>query len=449
VIITRMAIPRRTVLRGLGTTLALPLLESMVPALAALAKTDAKVARRFSVMYVAHGYAPGYWIPKNDGPSYDLTLPLQPLAGFKDRMLLLSGVDNAAALQRPGDPRGGHGRMAPAFMCGVHAKPTQGADFQAGVSVDQIAAQHLGKDTQLPSLQLSLEPVDFSGSCDSGYSCVYTNTLCWRGPTMPLPMEDNPRAVFERLFGDSGTTDGKLRARRLREKRSILDSVLDKAQALGESTSPADRHLFDEYLQSIRDVEKRLETAEAQSSRELPVVAQPASVPSTFPDYAKLMLDLQVLAYQADLTRVSTFMLAKELSGRTYPEIGVSEGHHALSHHGDQEDKLASLSKVNAHHTSMLAYFLERMKAIPDGDGTLLDHSVVLYGSGHGDPNKHDPINVPLIVVGGDLIKGGRHVRFDHQHVANVHLGLLHKLGVPAETVGDGNQPIPLDAIAL
>jgi len=449
VIITKKAIPRRTILRGLGTTLALPLLESMVPALTALAKTDANVARRFSVMYVAHGYAPGYWIPKNDGPNFDLTLPLQPLASFKDRMLLMSGVDNAAALQQPGDPRGGHGRMAPAFMCGVHAKPTQGADFQAGVSVDQIAAQHLGKETQLPSLQLSLEPVDFSGSCDSGYSCVYTNTLCWRGPTMPLPMEDNPRAVFERLFGDSGTTDGKLRAKRLREKRSILDSVLDKAHSLGESASPADRRLFDEYVQSIRDVEKRLETAEAQSSRELPVVAQPGSVPSNFPDYAKLMLDLQVLAYQADLTRVSTFMLAKELSGRTYPEIGVSEGHHALSHHGDMEDKLAMLSKVNAHHTSMLAYFLERLKAIPDGDGSLLDHSVVLYGSGHGDPNKHDPINVPLIVVGGDLIKGGRHVRFDHQHVANVHLGLLHKLGVPAEMVGDGKQPVALDAIAL
>ncbi|HEY7170801.1 MAG TPA: DUF1552 domain-containing protein [Vicinamibacterales bacterium] len=448
-IITKKAIPRRTVLRGLGTTLALPLLESMVPALKALATTDAKVARRFSVMYVAHGYAPGYWLPKNDGPNYELTQPLLPLAGFKDRMLLLSGVDNAAALQRPGDPRGGHGRMAPAFMCGVHAKPTQGADFQAGVSVDQIAAQHLGKETQLPSLQLSLEPVDFSGSCDSGYSCVYTNTLCWRGPTMPLPMEDNPRAVFERLFGDAGTTDGKLRAKRLREKRSILDSVLDKAQALGESTSPADRRLFDEYLQSIRDVEKRLETAEAQSSRELPVVAQPASVPSTFPDYAKLMLDLQVLAYQADLTRVSTFMLAKELSGRTYPEIGVAEGHHALSHHGDIEDKLKMLAKVNSHHTSMLAYFLERLKATPDGDGTLFDHSVVLYGSGHGDPNKHDPINVPLIIVGGDLIKGGRHVRFEHQQVANVHLGLLHKLGVPAETVGDGKQPIALDAIAL
>jgi hypothetical protein len=449
VIITKKAIGRRTVLRGLGTTLALPLLESMMPALTALAKSDAKVARRFSVMYVSHGYAPGFWIPKTDGPNYELTQPLQPLAKFRDRMLLLSGVDNAAALQRPGDPRGGHGRMAPAFMCGVHAKPTQGADFQAGVSVDQIAAQYLGKETQLPSLQLSLEPVDFSGSCDSGYSCVYTNTLCWRGPTMPLPMEDNPRAVFERLFGDAGTTEGKARAKRLREKRSILDSVLDKARMLGESAPASDRRLFDEYLQSIRDVERRLETAEAQSSRELPVFAQPAAVPATFPEYAKLMLDLQVLAYQADLTRVSTFMLAKELSGRTYPEIGVAEGHHALSHHGDKEEKLAMLTKVNAHHTSMLAYFLERMQAIPDGDGTLLDHTMVLYGSGHGDPNKHDPINVPLAVFGGDLIKGGRHVRHDHEQVANVHLALLHELGVPAERVGDSKQAIPLEAISL
>jgi hypothetical protein len=449
VIITKKAIPRRTVLRGLGTTLALPLLDGMVPALSALAQSGASVARRFSVVYVSHGYAPGFWVPKTDGPDYELTLPLQPLAKFKDRMLLFSGVDNTAALQRPGDPRGGHGRMAPAFMCGVHAKPTQGADFQAGISVDQIAAQHLGKDTQLPSLQLSLEPVDFSGSCDSGYSCVYTNTLCWRGPTMPLPMEDNPRAVFERLFGDSGTTEGALRAKRIREKRSILDSVLDKARSLGDATSPSDRRLFDEYLQSIRDVEKRLETAEAQSARELPVMAQPAAAPATFPEYAKLMLDLQILAYQADLTRVSTFMLAKELSGRTYPEIGVAEGHHALSHHGDAEDKLGMLARVNSHHTSMLSYSLERMAAIPDGDGSLLDHTVVLYGSGHGDPNKHDPINVPLAIFGGDLIKGGRHVKHDHEHVANVHLALLHTLGVPAENVGDGNQAVQLKPVSL
>jgi hypothetical protein len=449
VIITKKAIPRRTVLRGIGTTLALPLLDSMVPALSALAQTAGKPVRRFSVMYVSHGYAPGYWIPKTDGADYELTMPLQPLAKFRERMLVLSGLDNAAALQRPGDPRGGHGRMAPAFMCGVHAKPTQGADFQAGISVDQIAAAHLGADVQLPSLQLSLEPVDFSGSCDSGYSCVYTNTLCWRGPTMPLPMEDNPRAVFERLFGDAGTTDSAARAKRLREKRSILDSVLDKAQTLSRGAGPGDRRRFDEYLQSIRDVERRLETAEAQSARALPLVEQPAAIPATFPEYAKLMLDLEVLAYQADLTRTCTFMLAKELSGRTYPEIGVAEGHHALSHHGDADDKLALLAKVNTHHTSMLAYFLERLEATPDGDGSLLDHTMILYGSGHGDPNKHDPINVPIAVFGGNLIKGGRHIRFDHQHLANLHLTLLHKLGVPAERVGDSTGQLELEPLSL
>jgi hypothetical protein len=449
VIITKKAIPRRTVLRGIGTTLALPLLDAMVPALSALAKTPAKAVRRFSVIYVSHGYAPGYWIPKSEGPDYELTLPLQPLAKFRERMLVLSGLDNAAALQRPGDPRGGHGRMAPAFMCGVHAKPTQGADFQAGISVDQIAAAHLGRETQLPSLQLSLEPVEFSGSCDSGYSCVYTNTLSWRGPTMPLPMEDNPRAVFERLFGDTGTTDPVARAKRLRDKRSILDSVLDKANALSRSAGASDRQRFGEYLQSIRDVEHRLETAEGQSARELPVVEQPAAAPATFPDYARLMIDLEVLAYQADLTRVCTFMLAKELSGRTYPEIGVSEGHHAVSHHGDAEDKLAMLAKINTHHTSMLAYFLERLQASADGDGSLLDRTLVLYGSGHGDPNKHDPINVPIVVVGADLFKGGRHIRFDHQHVANLHLTMLHKLGVPAERVGDGTGQLPLDTLPV
>lgn len=436
-IITKMAIPRRTILRGLGTTLALPFLDSMVPALSALAGTAAAPIRRFGVVYASHGYAPGYWIPKTEGPSYELTLPLRPLEKYRERMLVLSGLDNASALQKAGDPRGGHGRMAPAFMCGVHAKPTQGADYQAGVSVDQIAAGHIGQETQLPSLQISTEAVDFAGSCDSGYSCVYTNTLCWRAPTMPLPMEDNPRAVFERLFGDAGTTDPAARVQRLREKRSILDSVLEKARTLGQSTGASDRQRFDQYLQSIRDVERQLETAEAQSGRELPLVEQPTSAPETFPEYAKLMIDLQVLAYQADLTRVSTFMLAKELSGRTYPEIGVAEGHHALSHHGDKEDKMAMLAKVNSHHTSMLAYMLERMGGVADGDGSLLDHTVLLYGSGHGDPNKHDPINVPILVFGGDLIKGGRHIRYEHQHLANLHLALLHKLGVPAESVGE------------
>jgi uncharacterized protein DUF1552 len=448
VIISKMAIPRRTVLRGLGAALALPLLDSMVPALSAFARTEASRPRRFSVIYAAHGVAPGYWVPKTVGPEYELTLPLQPLAGFRDRIAVVSGLDNDVALQRPGDPRGGHGRMAPAFMCGVHARPTQGADFAAGTSVDQVAAGHVGKETQLPSLQLSLDPVEFSGSCDSGYSCVYTNTLCWRGPTMPLPMEENPRAAFELLFGDTGTTDSAARAKRLREKRSILDSVLGKAHALSNSVGAADRVRFDGYLESIRDVERRLETAEAQSARELPVVQQPASVPATFVEYAKLMMDLQVLAYQADLTRVGTFMLAKELSGRSYPEVGVSEGHHGLSHHGDSPEKIALLAKVNAHHTSMLAYFLERLQGTPDGDGSLLDHTLLLYGSGHGDPNKHDPKELPIIVVGSEQLKGGSHYRFPHAQLANLHVSLLNTLGLPVEKFGDVTGQLPLEPLS-
>jgi len=446
-IITKTALSRRTVLRGLGTTLALPLLDGMVPALAALAKTAAAGPRRFSVIYVAHGTAPGYWVPKNEGPAYELTTPLEPLAKFRDRMLVLSGIDNDVALQRRGDPRGGHGRMAPAFMCGVHAKPTQGADFRVGISIDQIAAGHVGKDTQLPSLQLSLEPVDFSGSCDSGYSCVYTNTLSWRGPTMPLPMEDNPRAAFERLFGDAGSSDPAVRLQRLRERRSILDSVLAKANALNRSVGPSDQRRFEEYLQSIRDVERRIQTAESQSDRALPLVTQPGSIPETFPEYAKLMLDLQALAYQADLTRVCTFMMAKELSGRSYPEIGMSEGHHALSHHGDNPDKKALLARLNAHHTSMLAYFVDKLQSTSDGDGSLLDHTVILYGSCHGDPNKHDPHELPIVVFGADQIKGGRHIRYSHAQLPNLHVTLLNKLGVPVERVGDSTGSLALEPL--
>jgi hypothetical protein len=265
---------------------------------------------------------------------------------------------------------------------------------------------------------------------------------------MPLPMEENPRAAFELLFGDTGTTDSAARVRRLREKRSILDSVLGKAHLLSNSVGAADRVRFDGYLESIRDVERRLETAEAQSARELPVVNQPAAVPATFVEYAKLMMDLQVLAYQADLTRVSTFMLAKELSGRAYPEVGVSEGHHALSHHGDSPEKIALLAKVNAHHTSMLAYLLERLQATPDGDGSLLDHTLLLYGSGHGDPNKHDPKELPIIVVGSEQLKGGRHYRFPHAQLAHLHVSLLNTLGLPLEKFGDVTGQLPLEPLS-
>ena len=446
--ITKKALSRRTVLRGLGTTLALPFLDSMVPAFSTVAKTAGASPRRFSLIYVAHGHSPGYWIPKTEGSAYELTAPLLSLAPFKDRFLVLSGIDNDVAVQRPGDPRGGHGRMAPAFMCGVHARPTQGADFEAGISVDQIVANHIGRETQVPSLQLSLEPVEMSGSCDSGYSCVYTNTLSWRGPTSPLPMEDNPRSAFERLFGDAGTTDPAIRIRRLREKRSILDAVLEKAMGVKSSVGPADARQIDQYLEAIRDVERRIQTAEAQSDRELPRVIQPGPIPETFPEYAKLMLDLQVLAYQADITRVATFMMAKEVSGRTFPEIGVSEGFHALSHHGDKPDKMAQLAKVNAHHVSMLAYFVGRLQSTADGDGSLLDHTMILYGSGHGDPNKHDPHELPILIFGADQIKGGRHIRYSHAQLPNLHVTVLNKFGVPVERVGVSTGQLAIEPLS-
>jgi Protein of unknown function (DUF1552) len=419
----------------------------MVPAFTPIAQTAAKPIQRFGVIYVAHGASPGYWVPATEGADYELTRPLKPLAPFRDRMLVLSGIDNAVAMARTGDPRGGHGRMAPAFMSGVHCKPTQGADYQAGISIDQIAANHFGGETPLPSLQLSLEPVEFGGTCDSGYSCVYTNTLCWRSPTMPLPMESNPRAVFERLFGDSGSTDPMVRLKRLKQKRSILDSVLEVATGVHTAVGPTDRHLFDEYLQSIRDVERRLQIAEAKSARELPVVEQPASAPTDFAEYAKMMFDLQVLAYQADLTRVATFMMAKEINSRTYPEIGVSDGHHSLSHHGNDPEKKELLARVNGYHTTMFAYFLEKLQSTQDGDGSLLDHSILLYGSGHGDPNIHDPHELPIIVVGGGAVRrgDGRHIRYSGAQLPDLHVSLLNKLDVPVERVGDSTGRLPID----
>ncbi len=445
--IMKQAIPRRTVLRGLGATIALPFLDSMVPAATALAQTAANPVRRFSVIYAAHGASPGYWVPEMEGAAYALTQPLQPLAAFREQMLVLSGIDNVVAMAREGDPRGGHGRMAPAFMSGVHAKPTQGVDFQAGISIDQIVANHVGGATQLPSLQVTVEPVDFAGTCDSGYSCVYTNTLCWRNPTMPLPMENNPRAVFERLFGDSGSTDPAVRRKRFGEQRSILDSVLEKALALSSSVGPDDRRRFEEYLQSIRDVEQRIQMAEAQSERELPVIDQPRGAPAAFTDYVKLMFDLQALAFQADLTRVSTFMLAKEVNSRTFPEVGVSEGHHALSHHGNDSEKKMLLAKVNTYHTTRLADFLKTLQSTPDGDGSLLDHSIILYGSGHGNANIHEPKDLPILVVGGGAgrLKGGRHIRYDGAQLPDLHVTLLNKLDVPVENVGESTGELRID----
>jgi hypothetical protein len=444
-VITKQAIPRRTILRGFGAALALPLLDGMVPALSALAKTAAKPIRRLAITYSGNGIAPGFFEPATEGAAYELTPILQPLAPFRDRALVLTGIDNPIAEALEGEPRGGHGRIPAAFMSGVHCKPTVGGDFRAGTSIDQIAASHFGHETQLASLELTTESPEFGGTCDTGFACVYTNTLSWKGPTTPLPMQNNPRVVFERMFGDSGSTDPAVRLARLRSRASILDSVLEKTTALNARLGADDRIKLDDYLESVREVERRIQKAEEQSGQELPVVEQPAGVPDVFEAHAQVLFDLQVLAFQADLTRVTTFMLARELSGRAFPLIGVSEGFHALSHHAGNTEKIADLAKVNTHLMSLFVYFLDRLQSTRDGDGSLLDHSIVLYGSGLGNANLHEPKRLPLIVAGGGdgQIKGGRHIKYPSGTIlSNLHVSLLNKLGVPVSSVGDSTGPL-------
>jgi hypothetical protein len=444
-VITKKAIPRRLVLRGLGAGLALPLLDAMVPALSVVARTAAKPVRRFAITYAGNGVAPGFFEPATEGAAYELTPILQPLAPFRHRALVLTGIDNPIAEALEGEPRGGHGRIPAAFMSGVHCKPTVGGDFRAGTSIDQIVAGHFGHETQLASLELTTESPEFGGTCDTGFACVYTNTLSWKGPTTPLPMQNNPRVVFERMFGDSGSTDPAVRRARLRSRASLLDSVLEKTSSLNARVGTDDRAKLDDYLESVREVERRIQKAEEQSERELPVVEQPAGVPDSFEEHAKVLFDLQVLAFQADLTRVTTFMLARELSGRAFPLIGVSEGFHSLSHHSGNTQKIADLAKVNTHLMSLFVYFLDRLQSTRDGDGSLLDHSIVLYGSGLGNANLHEPKRLPLIVAGGGdgQIKGGRHVRYPSGTIlSNLHVTLLNKLGVPVPSVGDSTGPL-------
>jgi len=436
--VTSKGLPRRTVLRGLGATIALPLLDAMAPTLAHGASSHP--ARRLSLIYIGNGAAYGYWTPSGEGRAFEMSPVLQPLEPFRDHLIVLSGLDNKPGLALVGEPTGGHGRVAPAFLSGVHAKPTESADFKAAITMDQIAGAEMRGVTELSSLELCLESPDLAGSCDVGFSCAYTNTICWRGPTTPLPMENNPRAVFERLFGDTGTTNPIVRLERIQERRSILDSVRQRVARLLQNLGARDRSKVAEYLEAIRDVERRIETAEAHSARELPIVDQPAGVPPTFAEHAKLMFDLQVLAYQCDLTRVITFMMIREISNRSYPEVGVSDAHHALSHHGGVPEKIARLAKINAYHTQMLAYYLEKLRSTPDGDGTLLDHVMVLYGGGMYNSDQHDTHNLPLLLAGGGTgqLKGGRHIRFKQgTPLANLHLTLLGKLGVATERLGD------------
>ncbi|MYI75644.1 MAG: DUF1552 domain-containing protein [Acidobacteria bacterium] len=438
--ISQKHLPRRTVLRGLGASLALPLLDGMVPAYAALRKTAANPVRRLGVCYVPNGMEMRAWTPAGEGREFDFSQILQPLAPFRSQTNVLTGLADKVAVPRPGEGIGDHARASATFLTGVHVKKTEGADIRAGVSMDQIAARQLGAETQLASLELGVDSVETLGACDAGYSCAYTNTIAWRTATTPLPMENDPRAVFERLFGSTDSTDVAARLARIRQDRSVLDYVGDRVAGLQQTLGPGDRTKLDQYFDAVRDVERRIQMAEEQSDREIPLFEQPAGIPDTFEAHSRLMFDLLALAYQTDLTRVGTFMLSREVSGRAYPEIGVPDSHHGCSHHQNDPAKLEKLAKINTFHMQQFAYFLDKLQSTPDGDGTLLDHSMLIYGSGISDGNIHFHMDLPVVMVGGGggTLKGGRHLRYANDTpLTNLYVSVLGKLGVPVEQFGD------------
>ena len=446
-IITKKAIPRRTVLRGMGSMLALPLFDSMMPALSAAQKTAAKPTNRFSVMYVPNGMIMKNYLPLTEGASYELTPTLSALAPFRDRCLVLSGLE---CIPTPGRPGGAHAKASTRFLTNV-SPPTSETWLDAGISMDQILAQETGKHTQLASLELAIESAETAGACDTGFACPYTNTISWKSQNTPLPTQNNPRVVFERLFGDSTSTDPGVRIARLRQRRSVLDSVRDEVAHLRGALPQTDQTKLTEYLDAIRDVEQRIQVAEQQSDQELPLVDHPAGIPAFWEDHLNLMFDLQVLAFRCDLTRVITLMVGHEHSGMTYPQIGVPDAHHPISHHQQEPEKVAKVAKINAYHVQMFARLLAKLQDTSDGDGTLLDHMTVMYGAGMADSNSHSPIDIPMILAGSGAghLKGGRHIRFKNTPLANLHLTLLDQFGVNVERIGDSTGRVDARILAL
>ncbi|NOT28165.1 MAG: DUF1552 domain-containing protein [Acidobacteria bacterium] len=446
--IFKKAIPRRTFLRGVGTTLALPLLDGMIPAFAAPRQTAAaKSPVRFSLVYLANGRIMDHWTPKKLGRDFDLSPTLTPLAPFRDQMLVLTGLNHEQGRALVGEDTGDHGRAGATYLTGVHPKKTEGADFRAGISMDQIAAKELGKHTQLASLELCLDSSDLLGQCEAGYTCAYMNTISWRTPTTPLAMENRPRLVFERLFGDNDSTDPAVRLRQIKRDRSILDSVTESTNALLAGLGAADRTKLTDYFDGLREVERRIQTAEEQSSRELPTLERPADVPTTFAEHSKLMFDLQVLAFQTDMTRVITFMMGREFGSRTFEEIGIPDGHHTVTHHSNRQALIDKTIKIDLYQSQMFAYYLDRLRSTPDGDGTLLDNVAVLFGGSLSNGNLHLHNNLPTVLVGGagGQLKGGRHLQYpETTPMTNLHLRLLDMLGVPCDNLGDSNGKLDL-----
>jgi len=435
-IITKKALPRRTFLRGLGATLALPLLDAMIPAATAAMLTPARPVRRLGYVFMPMGCDQTRWIPSATGALGELPPILESLEPHKKDITVISNLELRNAYP------GSHATSNAAFLSAAKAKHTESSDYYLGTTADQLAAQALGSETQLPSLELSMDMLQTTGQCDNGYACVYQNNLSWSSPTTPLPSEAHPRVVFERLFGEGGTRAERQAA--LRRRGSLLDVVADDLVGLKMSLGAADRARVAEYLDTVREVERRIQRAEADTAKDNlpPDLERPLGAPAVYADHARLMFDLQVLAWQGDITRVITFQLARETSNRTYPEIGVSDPHHPLSHHGNDPAKIARMAKINAHHVSLFAYFLDRLRRTPDGDGSLLDHSALLYGSGIGNPNIHDHTDLPIIVAGGGMggLKHGKHIRYDQpMPLANLHLTLLDKVGVAIDHFADSN----------
>jgi len=439
-IITKKALPRRTFLRGMGATLALPLLDAMVPAATAATKTAALPVRRLGYVFMPMGCDQSRWTPRGtDGTLGELSPILNALGPVRDHVTAFTNMELRNAYP------GSHATSNSSFLSAAKAKHTESSDYYLGTTADQLAAQQIGRATQLPSLELSMDMLQTTGQCDNGYACVYQNNLSWSSPTTPLPSEAHPRIVFERLFGEGGSLAERRAA--LRKRASLLDWVTEDIAALKRKLGPADQAKVSEYLDTVREVERRIQQAEADAATStLPAdLERPLGVPAAYADHAKLMFDLQVLALQGDITRVVTFQLARETSNRTYPEIGVSDPHHPLSHHGNDPEKIARMSKINAFHVSLFAYYLERLKATPEGNGSLLDHSLILYGSGIGNPNVHDHTNLPILVAGGAAggMKGNRHIRYDQPvPLANLHLTLLDKVGVKIDSFADSTGKI-------
>jgi hypothetical protein len=435
--LTRKSLPRRTVLRGLGAALALPVLDAMTPAL----RAQAAPVRRFEAFYVPNGMAMEYWTPTGLGADFQLSRILEPLAPFRSQLLVLSGLKSSWNYI--------HAGASGSFLTGTIRGGRNEVEIFADVSMDQILARRFARETQVASLELSMDAPNNAGACTGNLSCVYTHTLSWRSPTQALPMEYNPRAVFEKLFGDSGSTETAARQARLRQQKSILDSVGDKLAALRQQLGPADRTKVEEYADAVRDVEQRIQKAEEQEALELPAIEQPQGVPPVFEDHLALMFDLKVLALRSDLTRVISFMISKEQSARPYPQIGVAEAHHPLSHHGNQPELIAQMSRINRYHAELFAGYLTKLRQTPDGDGSLLDHMTILYGAGISNSNAHSGENLPLLLAGGGAgrLQGGRHLVFtDKPSMANLLVTLMEKMDVPVDKIGGSTGRLSIDA---